>query len=56
MATQSSEQSRVARRVSGVGALRMVIASIRIDRNGWGDAINTAAPRGLLRITHDATR
>ncbi|MGK5060327.1 hypothetical protein ACQ4WY_25675 [Janthinobacterium sp. LB2P49] len=40
--------------VSGRGALRMVIASIRIDRSGWGDAVAEARRHGLLRIPHDA--
>ena len=40
--------------VSGRGALRMVIASIAIDRKGWLAAIEASQRGGLLRIPHDA--
>ena len=36
--------------VSGRGAMRMVIASVRIDRRGWGAAVDGAQPGGLLCI------
>lgn len=39
--------------VSGRGALRMVIASLEIDRSGWGEAIDAGKHSGLLRIPHD---
>jgi predicted GIY-YIG superfamily endonuclease len=40
--------------VSGRGSLRMVIASIEIDRRGWREAIDAGERGGLLRIPHDA--
>lgn len=40
--------------VSGRGALRMVIASLRINRRGWGAAVAAAKPPGLLIVPHDA--
>jgi hypothetical protein len=36
--------------VSGRGAMRMVIASMRIDRHSWGAAVSAAHPHGLLAV------
>jgi len=36
--------------VSGSGAMRMVIASMRIDRRGWQAAVAAALPQGLLAV------
>lgn len=39
--------------VGGRASLQMVIASIRIDRHGWADAIASADANGLVRVPHD---
>jgi len=54
MGIHAGEQPGLLVAVSGRGAMRMVIASLRINPNGWGNSVVGVQSPGLICILHNA--